>query len=326
MNRRLFIIGAAGLSLAASALLSPSAWSQASNWPDRPVKVIVPYAAGGATDAIARPWCEELGKAFGQQFVVENRGGASGSIGVEALVKSPPDGYTLIMTPNAPLTLLPSLRKTNYDPVKDLIPIGHAGAVTNGFVIHPSLGIKSMKELIDYAKKNPGKLTYASSGNGTANHMRLEALKLRAGIDILHIPYRGGADALNDVLPGNVHMQNEPITLPHVKAGKLILLAINGPVRNPDFPDVPTMTEAGLPDADVPIFFTFLGPAAMPKEIVNKVNAKMVELAKNDEFKKKLWSVNAIAEPLTLDGMVKVIAEDIKANLEVIRVANVKLE
>lgn len=326
MNRRIFVASAASIVLLASAVETPSAWAQASSWPDRPVKVIVPYAPGGATDAIARPWCEELSKVFGQQFVVENRGGASGAIGVEALVKSTPDGYTLIMTPNAPLTVLPSLRKTAYDPVKDVVGIGHAGAVTNGFVIHPSLGIKSMKELIDYAKKHPGKITYASSGNGTANHLRLEALKLRAGIDILHIPYRGGADALNDVLPGNVHMQNEPVTLPHAKAGKLILLAINGPVRNPDFPDVPTMTEAGIPNADVPIFFAFYGPAAMPKDIVAKMNAKMVELAKNDEFKKKLWAVNAIPEPLTLDGMVKAVADDIKANLEVIKAANVKIE
>jgi tripartite-type tricarboxylate transporter receptor subunit TctC len=326
MNRRMFIASAASLAWLAGVAEMPSAWAQASSWPDRPVKVIVPYAAGGATDAIARPWCEELSKAFGQQFVVENRGGASGAIGVEALVKSPADGYTLIMTPNAPLTVLPSLRKTAYDPVKDLVGIGHTGAATNGFVIHPSLGIKSMKELIDYAKKNPGKITYASSGNGTANHLRLEALKLRAGIDILHIPYRGGADALNDVLPGNVHMQNEPITLPHAKAGKLILLAINGPVRNPDFPDVPTLTEAGIKDADVPIWFGFFGPAAMPKDIVGKMNAKMLEFLKRDDFKKKLWAVNAIAQPLTPDAMAKAVADDIKANLEVIKAANVKLE
>ena len=177
------------------ATMAAAGEASAQNWPDRPIKVIVPYAAGGATDAIARPWAEELSKAFGQQFVIENRGGASGMIGVEALVKSPPDGYTIIMTPNAPLSVLPILRKTPYDPTKDLQPIGRAGDVLNGLVIHPSLGIKSMKELIDYAKKNPGKLSYGSSGNGTANHLRLEALKMKTGVDILHIPYRGGADS-----------------------------------------------------------------------------------------------------------------------------------
>ena len=324
MNRRMLMAAASIVLAGLPALLSPA--SAQTKWPDKPVKVIVPYAAGGATDAIARPWAEELSKSLGQQFVIENRGGASGMIGMEALVKSPADGYTLIMSPNAVLSIVPSLRKTPYDPLTDVVPIGHTGEVLNGFVIHPSLGIKSMKELIDYAKKNPGKVTYASSGTGTANHFRLEALKLRAGLDIMHIPYRGGADALNDVLPGNVHMQNEPITLPHVKAGKLILLSINGKIRNQDFPDVPTMTEAGIPNADVPIFFGFYGPKGLPDDIVQKLNAKMRELAANDEFKKKLWSVNSILTPMTPAELRTALEDDIKANLEIIKAANVKIE
>lgn len=322
MPRRIVLFA---LSLVAVAL-AVSATAQAQNWPDRPVKVIVPYAAGGATDAIARPWCEELSKIFGQQFVVENCGGASGMIGVEALVKSAPDGYTIIMTPNAPLSVLPILRKTPYDPVKDLQPIGRAGDVLNGIVIHPSVGVKTMKEMIEYAKKNPGKLSYASSGNGTANHLRLEALKMKTGVDILHIPYRGGADSLNDVLPGTVHMMNEPVTLPHVKAGKLILLSINGPVRNPDFPDVPTLTEVGITGADVPIWFSFWGPAGMPRAIVDKLNAKLVELAKKDDFKKKLWTVNAILPTQTPDEVMAHLKGDIVANGEIIKAANVKIE
>ena len=151
MRRRHYRIVAAIVSLAASIAAPVAAHAQA--WPDKPVKVIVPYAAGGATDAIARPWCEEFSKAFGQQFVVENRGGASGMIGVEALAKSPPDGATLIMSPNAPLTVLPHLRKTPYDPTKDLTLIGHAGEVLNGFVIHPSLGIKTLPDMIAYARR-----------------------------------------------------------------------------------------------------------------------------------------------------------------------------
>lgn len=247
-------------------------------------------------------------------------------IGVEALAKSAPDGTTLIMTPNAPLTVLPHLRPTPYDPFKDLTPIGHAGEVLNGFVIHPSVGVKTIKELIDFAKKHPGKLTYASSGNGTANHLRLEALKIRTGIDILHIPYRGGADALNDVLPGNVHMQNEPITLPHVKAGKLILLAINGAIRNPDFPNVPTLTEEGIPNADVPIWFGFFGPAGLSPDVVSKLNAKMRELAQDQEFKKKMWSVNAIVPPLTAGEVASAMQADSKSNLHFIRAGGIKLE
>lgn len=321
MHRRMLVTLLAGATLALAT--GPVV---AQKWPERPIKVIVPYAAGGATDAIARPWAEELSKAFGQQFVIENRGGASGMIGMEALVKSPPDGYTMIMSPNAVLSILPSLRKTPYDPLDDVVAIGHTGEVLNGFVIHPGVGVKTMPELIEHAKKNPGKVSYASSGNGTANHLRLEALKLRAGIDILHIPYRGGADALNDVLPGNVHMQNEPITLPHAKAGKLILLAINGSRRNPDFPDVPTLSEVGIQNADVPIWFGFFGPKGLPDEIVQKMNATMLEKSKDPEFRKRLWAVNSIPEPLTPAQTRKLLEDDIKANLEIIKGGNIKLE
>src|SRR5688572_3261870 len=253
MHRRVFIFSSSVL-LAVSAFIGGV---QAQTWPTRPVKMIVPYAPGGATDAVARPWADRLGQVFGQQFVVENRGGASGAIGVEAAAKSPPDGYTLLFTPSAPLSVLPHLRKTPYDPIKSFDPIGRAGDVINGFVIHPSVGVKTFAELLEYAKKNPGKLAYASSGTGTATHLRLEALKLKTGVDILHVPYRGGADSLNDLLPGNVQMMNEPVTLPHVKAGKLILLNINGRERRPDFPDVPTLTELGVTGADVPIWFSF---------------------------------------------------------------------
>ncbi len=309
---------------AGTALAGPLAAQ--TNWPEKPVRVVLPYAPGGATDAIGRPWADELSKALGQQFVVENRGGASGQIGVEAVVKSAPDGYTLLMTPNAPLSVLPTLKKVPYDPTKGLIAIGRTGDVTNGFSIHTSLGIKTIKELVEYAKTNPGKVIYGSSGNGTANHLRLEALKMKAGVDILHVPYRGGADSLNDLLPGTIHMMNEPITLPHVKAGKLHLLAINGPVRNPDFPDIPTLTEAGFPGIDVPIWFGMFGPAGLPKEIVTKLNATMIKLAQDVEFKKKLWAVNAIVPIQTPEQMAKSLEDDIKSNADIITAANVKIE
>ena len=324
MLRRMLLGSVAGMAAFAALAVLPAAAQ--TTWPDKPVKVIVPYAAGGATDAIARPWCEELSRAFGQQFVVENRGGASGMIGVEATAKAAPDGYTLIMSPNAPLSILPGLRKTNYDPVKSLVPIGRTGDTTNGFVIHPGLGIKNWAEMVDYARKNPGKLIYGSSGVGTANHFRLEAVKFKLGIDILHVPYRGGADVLNDLLPGVVHMQNEPITLPHVKAGKLILLNINGPVRNPDFPDVPTLTELGLKDADVPIWFAFFGPAGLPTEIVSKMNTKMLEIARTDDMKKKMWAVNAIVPLQTPEEIARHLLEDIRLNAEMAKTANIKIE
>jgi tripartite-type tricarboxylate transporter receptor subunit TctC len=323
MRRREFL-AMAGATLATG--ISTQAASQAQAWPERTVKLILPYAPGGATDAIGRPWADKLSQAFGQQFVVENRGGASGMIGTEAAAKAAPDGYTLLLTPNAPLSVLPSLRKTPYDPVKSFDAVGRVGDVINGFVIHPSVGVKTFKELIEYAKKNPGKLTYASSGNGTANHMRLEMLKLKTGIDILHVPYRGGADSLNDVLPGTVHMMNEPVSLPHVKAGKLILLNINGQVRHPDFPDVPTLTELGITGADVPIWFSVFAPAGTPKDIIGKLNAKMLEIAKTDDMKAKMRAVNAFVPLQTPEQMAKDLAEDIKANADLINLANIKIE
>jgi tripartite-type tricarboxylate transporter receptor subunit TctC len=323
MHRRDFL-GLAGATLAAG--LSSRAWAQAQGWPDRAVKIIVPYAPGGATDAIARPWAEKLSQAFGQQFVIENRGGAAGMIGTEAAAKAAPDGYTLLLTPGATLAVLPLLRKTPYDPIKSFEPVGRVGDVINGFVIHPSVGVKTFKEMVEYAKKNPGKLTYGSSGNGTATHLRLEMLKYKMGIDILHIPYRGGADTLNDVLPGTVHMMNEPVSIPHAKAGKLILLAINGPVRHPDFPDVPTLTELGVTGADVPIWFSIFAPAGTPKDIITKLNAKVLEIAKTDDMKAKMIAVNAIVPLQSPEEIAKHLVEDTKANAELIKAANIKIE
>ena len=183
-----------------------------------------------------------------------------------------------------------------------------------------------MGELVEYAKKNPGKLTFGSSGNGTANHMRLEMLKLKTGIDILHIPYRGGADTLNDVLPGTVHMMNEPVSLPHVKAGKLVLLNINGSTRHPDFPDVATLTELGIAGADVPIWFSIYAPAGTPKDIVKKLNAKMLEIAATDDMKAKMRSVNAFVPLQSPEDMAKDLVEDIRINAELIKAANIKID
>jgi putative tricarboxylic transport membrane protein len=320
MQRRYFLV----LALASLAATAEAAWAQ--SWPDRSVRLILPYAPGGATDAIGRPWADKLGQAFGQPFVVENRGGASGMIGTEAAAKAAPDGYTFLLTPNAPLAVLPSLRKTPYDPLRSFEPVGRVGDIINGFVIHPSVGVKTFREMVEYAKNNPGKLTFASSGSGTSTHLRLEMLKLKAGIDILHVPYRGGGDSLNDVLPGNVHMMNEPVSLPHAKVGKLILLNINGSVRHPDFPEVPTLTELGITGADVPIWFSVFAPAGTRKDIIAKLNAKIVEIAKTEDMKGKMLAVNAVVPLQTPEDMATHLLQDIRANAELIQAANIKLE
>jgi len=318
------LLGLAGALLAMG--LAGEAVAQAASWPDKPVKLILPYAPGGATDLIGRPWADKLGQVFGQQFVIENRGGAGGMIGTEAAAKSAPDGYTFLLTPGATLTILPHLRQAPYDGMKSFDPVGRVGDLVSGFVIHPAVGVKTFQEMVEYAKKNPGKLAYGSAGLGTATQLRVEMLKYRAGIDILHVPYRGSADALNDLLPNNIQMMNEINVLPHVKAGKLILLNINSPQRHPDFPDVPTLTELGYPGADVPIWFFICAPAGTPKDVIGKLNAKMVEIAKSDEMIAKLRTINVVVPPQSPEEVGAYLLDDSKRNADLIKAANIKLE
>ncbi len=322
MRRRTF------LTLGASAVTAPflmRATARAQAWPDKPVKVIVPFAAGGGTDVVARPWADKLGQIFNQQFVVENRGGASGLIGTEAAAKSAPDGYTLLISSNTSTVNIPLLRKVPYDP-KSIEPIGRTGDAVAGFVIHSAVGVKTFKELLDYCKMNPGKLAFGSSGPGTGPHLRYEMLRYKTGVDILHVPYRGGADALTDILANNVQMMNEPVTLPHVKAGKLHLLNINHAERSVDFPDIPTLTELGYPNADVPIWFGLWAPAGVPMEIRQKLNDALVTHSKTPEMKEKLRLAGAAPVIQTIDEMTKFREADTKQMAELIKAANIKIE
>jgi tripartite-type tricarboxylate transporter receptor subunit TctC len=324
MKRREFLTLAGAAAL--SGVASPYVAAQEATWPNKPVKIIVPYAPGGASDIIARPWADKLSQAFGQQFVIDNRGGAGGMIGTEAAAKSAPDGYTLLMTPNGPLTIIPSLRQAPYDAQNDLIPVARVGDLVCGFVIHPSVGPKNFAETIDYAKKNPGKLNFGSAGLATGTHMRLEMLKYKTGTDIVHVPYRGSADALNDLLPGNIHMMNEINVLPHVKAGKLILLNINYTKRSPDFPNVPTLTELGVAGADEPIWYCTFTPKGTPKGIIDKLNAKMREIAASDDMKQKMREISADVPLQTPEEIATFMKNDFATNAELIKVAKVKPE
>ncbi len=315
-----------GALITLAAIVGQTAPAAAQSWPDKPVKVIVPFPPGGATDVVGRPWMEKLTQAFGQQFVIENRGGAGGAIGVEAAVKSPADGYTLLLCSNSPLVVLPHLRKTPYDASKQLVPVARVGDMVGGFAVHPSLGIKTIPELIAYAKQNPGKLSYGSAGLGTTTHLRVEVFNLRAGTNILHVPYRGSGDALVDLLAGNVHLMSENVVLPHVKAGKLTLLAMNYHERHWDFPDVPTLSEAGLKNADIPIWFSLWAPTGTPRAIIDRLNAKIVEIAKTDEMKAKLRALSFNVPLQTPEEMARELAEDGRINGEIIRAGNIKLD
>ena len=323
MKRRDFLRAAAGATAATIAGRSTTSLAQA--WPSRPVKFIVSFPAGGATDLVARPWADALTKAFGQQFVVENRGGASGLIGNEAAFRSAPDGATFLFTGNTGTVGLPILRKHNFEPRQFLIA-AHGGNAVSGFTIHPSVGVKTFQELLDYARKNPGKLNFGSSGPGTQPHLRYEMLKFKTGVDIAHIPYRGGSDSLNDLLAGNIQLMNEASTLPHVKAGKLIMLTVNAPQRFADLPDVPTLTEAGVKDADMASWFGIYAPPGTPKDILEKLNAKFNEISVTPEWKQKMALVANIPQTGTLPELQRLWDDDWKSTEQVIKTAGIKLE
>lgn len=297
-----------------------------SSWPEKPVKVIIPFPPGGATDVVGRPWVEVLTKAFGQPFVIENRGGAGGMIGVEAATKAAPDGYTLLLCSNSPIVVLPHMRKTPYDALKQLVPVARVGDMVGGWAIHPSLGIKTFPEMLDWARKNPGKLIFGSAGLGTVTQLRVEVMKLRAAVDILHVPYRGSGDALVDLLAGTIHTMSENVVIQHVKAGKLTLLAINHTERHWDFPNVPTLRELGIQNADIPIFFSIYAPAGTPPDVVARLNAKVVEIARTDDMRQKLRDLSFSVPLQKPDEIVKDLIEDGRINGEIIKAANIKLE
>jgi tripartite-type tricarboxylate transporter receptor subunit TctC len=325
MKRRQFL-KLSGAALAAGAVSRRASAQTAATWPNRPVKLIIPYAPGGASDIIGRPWADALSQSFGQQFVIENRGGAAGMIGAEAASKAAPDGYTFLMTPSAAMSVLPLLRQTPYDPQKSFTPVARIGDSIAGFVIHPSVGPKTLQETVEYARKNPGKIAYGSAGLGSIQHMRIEMLKYRAKIDILHVPYRGAADALNDLLPGNIQMMCEINPLPHAKAGKLHLLSINAPERSPEFPDTPTLTECGYPNSDLPSWYAVWAPTGTPADIIEKFHARVTEITATDAMKLKMRQISGAPRSSTIAEIGQFLVEDMKTNQELIKNANIKLE
>jgi tripartite-type tricarboxylate transporter receptor subunit TctC len=311
---------------AASIIGASSASAQVASWPNRPIKLIVPYAPGGASDIIARPWADALSQALGQQFVIDNRGGAAGMIGCEAAAQSAPDGYTFLLTPSAALTVLPNLKQTPYDPRTSFTPVARIADTIGGFCIHPAVGPKTFGEMIEYARANPGKLAYGSAGLGSIQHLRIEMIKYKAKVDILHIPYKGSAEALSDLLANNIQLMCEINPLPHAKAGKLNLLCINHSVRSPEFPDTPTLTECGYPNSDMPSWYAVWAPAKTPDEIVEKFYARLVEIGKSEEMKTKMRQVSALTPFQTRDEIKKFLVDDMTNNAELIKVADVKLE
>jgi len=263
----------------------------ADDYPSKPIKMVVPFPPGGTTDILARIVGQELSKAWGQQVVIENRAGAGGNIGSDIVAKAAPDGYTLLMGTVGTHGINMSLyKKMPYDAVKDFQPITVVAAVPNILVVHPSVPVHSVKELIDYAKKNPGKLSFASSGNGTSIHLSGELFKTLTGVQMTHVPYKGSAPAITDLLGGQVHLMfdNMPSAFPHVQAGKLRALAVTTAQRAAAAPDLPTIAEAGVPGYEATSWFGVLAPAGVPRPIVDKLYREIARILKDPQVSKEM--------------------------------------
>ena len=286
------LVSLAVAALAAFTYAGPAAAQ--SDWPNKPVRVIIPFAPGGSTDAVARPLTDALSRTLGQQFVLDHKGGAGGAIGTEAMVKSPPDGYTFCVCPSGSFTIIPHLRQLPY--ARDHgVPVARAGTYLAGLTVHPSLGVKSVQELIAAAKAKPGTINFGSAGLGAVSHIRVEVLQRAAGIQLVHVPYRGSAEALNDLLANHVQIMIENIVYPHVKAGKLTMLAMLADKRHPDFPDVPTAAEAGIPGVATPLWWGFFAPAGTPQPILERLNAEVVKIAGTQEMQDRLLRIGFAA-------------------------------
>ena len=297
-------------------------------YPQRAIKLLVPFPPAGATDIVGRIVAQKLGERFGQAVVVENRPGAGGSIGSDLVAKSAPDGYTLLMATSSTHSIGPALQKLPYDPIKDFAAITHVANVPNVLVVSPKLPVASVKELIEYAKARPGKLNFASSGIGTIVHLNGELFKMLAGVDVVHVPYKGTALSIPDLANGNVAMLFDSLAsvLPHVKSGSVRPLAMNAPQRSPLLPEVPTLAEAGMPAFDRYTWFGMFAPAGTPADIVRRVQAEVAAALKAPDLRERFDAVGAEPVGSTPEQFVDRIRSDGVRWAEVIKSANVKVQ
>jgi tripartite-type tricarboxylate transporter receptor subunit TctC len=295
-------------------------------YPSKPLRLIVPFAPGGSTDIFARLIAERAQAPLGQPVVVENRAGAAGNIGASEVVRAAPDGHTLLMATTGVMAINNALYKNmTYDAAKDLEPVLYVASITNVLIVPPDFPAKSVAELIALAKKDPGKLSFASSGAGASTHMSAELFKSMTGTDILHVPYKGSGPAMPDLMSGRVHMmfENAPGAVPHIKAGKLRALAQTGLKRSPALPDVPTIAESGVPGYESLSWSGIAVPAGTPKPVIERLNRDLNAVLATPEMKAKLAEQGAEA----IGGAPEVFARHIRAEREkwtrVIRTANI---
>jgi tripartite-type tricarboxylate transporter receptor subunit TctC len=307
-RRAVLAAGAAALSL--PFIGRASAQTQ---WPTRVVKVVVPFAAGGTTDILGRLMAQKLSEEHGQQFIIENKAGAGGNLGADSVAKADPDGYTFVIGTPGPHVINQYIYKNQpFDGVKDLAPVIVIARVPNLISVNPDVKAKTLAEFIALAKANPGKLSYASPGNGSTGHVATELLKSMAGIDLVHVPYRGSAPALTDVIGGRVEMSldNLPAVQPHVEGGKLRALAVTTAKRWPLMPDVPTVAEAGVPGYEASSWFTIAAPAKTPADIIAKVNKSVNTYMADKEMVDRMRKLGADPVGGSPDDMAKLMADE----------------
>lgn len=300
----------------------------AQDYPLKPIRLIAPFAPGGATDVLARIAGQKLNERLGQPVVVENRTGAGGNIGAEQVARAAPDGYTLLMggVPHAiAVSLYPKL---GYDLTKDLVAIAEVASFPSMIVLHPSLPAKSVKELIALARARPGQLNFGSAGNGSPNHLALELFKTLAGVRMEHIPYKGAGQVVGDLIAGQLQLASMgfPVAMPHVKSGKLRAIAVTGASRSPLLPELPTVAEAGLADFDVSSWYGVFGPVALPRDIVNKLNAEIGRGINAPELKERLAALGAEPSAKTPDTYARYVREEIAKWAKVVKASGAKLD
>jgi len=308
------------------AAIAPAGGSAA--YPDRPIRVIVGVPAGGTPDVMARMVTAGMSKVIGQPLVMDNRGGAGGLIGTEIAAKAAPDGYTLLVSSPGPLAILPHMQKIGYDPLTAFLPIGLIASNPFMLIVHPSVPAKSVKELIALAKAQPGKLNCASAGNGAANHLAMELFRSMAGINITHVPYKGAPQAVSDVLAGHMNMMfnSIPPVLSHVKADRIRALGVGGTKRAAQLPDVPTISEAGVPGYEAVTWFGLLVPAATPKPIVARVSDAFARTINAPETRTMLETQGAEPGFANAQEFGAMIRRDLQKYARVVKASGAKID
>ena len=315
--------------LAVCGVLAAAGPAVAQSYPTRPITLVVPFAPGGSASTAARSVADKMSETLGQQIVIDNRGGAGGTVATRAVAKSPPDGYTLLVITSATVGTSPSLfQNLGYDPRKDFAPIGLIAATPNLIAVHPSFPVRSLADLIKAGKETTTPIPYGSPGTGTLNHLTVELLAYRTGMKVAHVPYKGAGPALNDLLGGhiNVLISAIPNAHSHIVAGTIHGLAVTGAKRSALIPDVPTFAEAGLPGYDVPLRWGLAAPAGTPRPIIDKLNAALNAALATDEVRQRLAIEGAEPQPTTPEEYAGIIDREVAMWSDLVKAAGIKPE